>query len=60
MRFNLRRFDFVLLACTIIMSIYGIAMVYSATLNVPTYESYPARQLIYGLVGLVLDRKSVV
>lgn len=54
MRFNLRRFDFVLLACTIIMSIYGIAMVYSATLNVPTYESYPARQLIYVLVGLVL------
>lgn len=54
MRLNLRRFDFVLLACTVVMAIYGIAMVYSATLNVPTYESYPARQLIYVLIGLVL------
>lgn len=54
MRLNLRRFDFVLLACTIAMAVYGIAMVYSATLNVPTYESYPARQLVYVLIGLVL------
>ena len=54
MRINLRRFDFILLACTVVMSLYGIAMVYSATLNVPTYESYPARQLIYVLVGLAL------
>ena len=54
MRLNLRRFDFILLACTVVMSLYGIAMVYSATLNVPTYESYPARQLIYVLVGLAL------
>ena len=54
MRLNLRRFDFVLLACTIAMALYGIAMVYSATLNVPTYESYPLRQLVYVLIGLVL------
>ena len=54
MRLNLRRFDFVLLACTVIMSLFGIAMVYSATLNVPTYESYPVRQIVYVLIGLVL------
>ncbi len=54
MRLNLRRFDFVLLACTVAMALYGIAMVYSATLNVPTYESYPVRQLVYVLIGLVL------
>ncbi|MEZ4770783.1 MAG: rod shape-determining protein RodA [Caldilineales bacterium] len=54
MRLNLRRFDFVLLACTLAMSLFGIAMVYSATLNVPTYRSYPVRQIAYVLIGIVL------
>lgn len=54
MRLNLRRFDFVLLGTTMLLMIFGIAMVYSATLDVPGYEDYALRQAIYGLVGLVL------
>jgi cell division protein FtsW (lipid II flippase) len=54
MRLNLRRFDFVLLGTTILLMIFGVAMVYSATLDVPGYEDYALRQAIYGLVGLVL------
>ncbi len=54
MRGSWRRFDFWLLGATLILVVFGIAMVYSATLNVPTYESYPLRQVIYALIGLVL------
>jgi rod shape determining protein RodA len=54
MRLNWRRFDFVLLAATLVMLMFGIAMVYSATLGVKNYEDYPLRQAIYGLIGLVL------
>lgn len=54
MRLNLRRFDFVLLGTTLMLLVFGVAMVYSATLGVPTYEDYPLRQIIYGLIGLML------
>jgi rod shape determining protein RodA len=54
MRLNLRRFDFVLLGTTLVLLVFGIAMVYSATLGVPTYEDYPLRQFIYALIGLVV------
>lgn len=54
MRLNLRRFDFVLLGTTVLLMLFGVAMVYSATLDVPGYEDYALRQAIYGLAGLVL------
>jgi rod shape determining protein RodA len=54
MRLNLRRFDFVLLATTLGLVAFGVAMVYSATLGVPNYEDYPLRQAIYALIGIVL------
>ena len=54
MRGSWRRFDFWLLGATLLLVVFGIAMVYSATLNVPTYESYPLRQVIYAGIGLLL------
>jgi rod shape determining protein RodA len=54
MRLNWRRFDFVLLGATLVMLVFGVAMVYSATLGVENYEDYPLRQGIYGLIGLIL------
>lgn len=54
MRGSWRRFDFWLLGATLLLVIFGVAMVYSATLNVPNYESYPLRQLIYAGIGLIL------
>lgn len=54
MRLNWRRFDFVLLGATLLLLIYGVAMVYSATLNVPSYEEYALRQAIYGVIGLII------
>lgn len=54
MRINLRRLDLVLLGVTLVLIVYGVAMVYSATLNVAGYEAYALRQGIYALIGLVL------
>ncbi len=54
MRLNLRRFDFVLLGATLVLLVFGIAMVYSATQGVASYEDYPLRQAIYGVIGLLL------
>lgn len=54
MRLNFRRFDFVLLVATLMLMVYGVAMVYSATLGVSGYEEYAARQVIYALIGLGL------
>lgn len=54
MRGSWRRFDFWLLGAAMMLVVFGVAMVYSATLNVPTYEDYPLRQVIYAVIGLVL------
>lgn len=54
MRLNWRRFDFVLLGTTLALMVYGVAMVYSATLGVANYETYPLRQALYAVVGLAL------
>ncbi len=54
MRLNWRRFDFPLLVTTLILLVYGIAMVYSATLGVEGFENYALRQAIYGLIGLLI------
>jgi rod shape determining protein RodA len=49
-----RRFDFVLLAATILLVIFGVAMIYSATINTPGLEGLAPRQAIYALGGLLL------
>ncbi|NTV78747.1 MAG: rod shape-determining protein RodA, partial [Clostridiales bacterium] len=54
MRGSWRRFDFWLLGATLLLVVFGVAMVYSATLGVPTYETYPLRQVIYAGIGLLL------
>ena len=54
MRGSWRRFDFWLLGATLLLVVFGIAMVYSATLGVATYESYPLRQVIYAGIGLLI------
>lgn len=54
MRLNWRRFDFVLLGATLVLMVYGVVMIYSATLNVPNYEDYALRQAIYAALGLMI------
>ncbi len=49
-----RNFDFVLLAATVLLIAFGIAMVYSATLDTPDLQDLPRRQATWGLVGLAL------
>ncbi len=49
-----RNFDFVLLAATVLLIAFGIAMVYSATLDTPDLQDLPQRQLTWGLVGSAL------
>jgi rod shape determining protein RodA len=49
-----RNFDFVLLAATVLLIAFGIAMIYSATLDTPDLQDLPRRQAIWALVGLVL------
>jgi len=47
-----RNFDFVLLAATVLLIAFGIAMIYSATLDTPALKELPLRQAIYAVVGL--------
>jgi len=49
-----RNFDFVLLAITVLLIAFGIAMIYSATLDTPDLQDLPRRQAILALVGLAL------
>lgn len=49
-----RRFDFVLLAATVLLIIFGVAMIYSATINTPGLEGLATRQAIYAVGGLFL------
>ena len=49
-----RNFDFVLLAATLLLTAFGVAMIYSATLDTPDLQDLPRRQAIWVLVGLVL------
>jgi rod shape determining protein RodA len=49
-----RNFDFVLLAATGLLIVFGIAMIYSATLDTLDLQDLPRRQAIWALVGLVL------
>ena len=49
-----RRFDFVLLAAIILLITFGVAMIYSATINTPGLEGLATRQALYALGGLLL------
>jgi rod shape determining protein RodA len=49
-----RNFDFVLLAATVLLITFGIAMVYSATLDTPDLQDLPRRQVVWALLGLGL------
>ncbi|HEU0166149.1 MAG TPA: rod shape-determining protein RodA [Chloroflexota bacterium] len=54
-----RHFDYVLLACAVLLTVYGILMVYSATLadspaDAPFLSTFPGHQAIFAVLGLVL------
>ena len=49
-----RNFDFVLLAATVLLIVFGVAMIYSATPDTPDLQDLPRRQTVWALVGLVL------
>jgi rod shape determining protein RodA len=49
-----RNFDFMLLAATVLLIAFGVAMIYSATLDTPDLQDLPRRQAILALAGLVL------
>jgi rod shape determining protein RodA len=49
-----RNFDFMLLAATVLLIAFGVAMIYSATLDTPDLKDLPLRQAIWALVGLAL------
>jgi rod shape determining protein RodA len=49
-----RNFDFVLLAATVLLIAFGVAMIYSATPDTPDLRDLPQRQAIWALVGLAL------
>lgn len=49
-----RNFDFVLLAATALLIVFGVAMIYSAAPDTPDLKDLPRRQIVWALVGLVL------
>ncbi len=49
-----RHFDGWLLLAILLLTLLGVAMIYSATLGTPDRTDLPARQAIYALVGLVV------
>jgi rod shape determining protein RodA len=49
-----RNFDFVLLAATVLLIAFGIAMIYSATPDTSDLKDLPRRQTIWALAGLAL------
>lgn len=49
-----RNFDFVLLAATVLLIAFGVAMIHSATPDTPDLQDLPQRQTIWALVGLAV------
>ena len=49
-----RNFDFVLLAATVLLIAFGVAMIYSAIPDTPDLKDLPRRQAIWAVVGLAL------
>src|SRR5690606_8341918 len=48
-----RYFDLWLAAAVILLTAYGIMMIQSAVTGAPAFESFPQRQLLYAVVGIV-------
>ncbi len=48
------RFDWFVLFIALLLILFGVAMIRSATLNSPSLQSAPLRHAISGLIGLVL------
>lgn len=53
-RASWRHFDWVLLAAVVLLSLFGVVMIYSAVQGDPEITSYPQRQAVYIVVGLAL------
>jgi rod shape determining protein RodA len=51
---NWRHFDFWLLGAVAVLSIFGIAMIYSAIAENPTLADHARRQMIFTVVGFVV------
>ena len=49
-----RNFDYLLLGTLLVLSAYGVVMIYSATINTLGVENPVQRQIIYVALGLVL------
>jgi len=49
-----RHFDYVLLAVTVILVLFGLAMIYSATKDSPTLGDYVWDQAVIAVAGLIL------
>ena len=49
-----RRFDYLLLGALLLLSVYGVTMIYSATIRTLGVEDAVQRQIIYLVVGTVL------
>ena len=48
-----RYFDLWLAAAVILLTAYGVMMIQSAVTGAPAFETFPERQLIYALVGIM-------
>ena len=49
-----RRFDYLLLGALLLLSVYGVTMIYSATINTLGLENPVQRQMIFVAVGIAL------
>ena len=54
-----RHFDYVLLATALLLTVYGVVMVFSATLansaaDAPFFSSFPGHQAVFAAIGIVL------
>jgi len=54
-----RHFDYVLLVSAVLLTVYGILMVYSATLagspaDAPFFSTFPGHQAVFAVIGLIL------
>jgi len=49
-----RHFDLWLTAAVVLLTAYGILAIKSAVTGAPAFETYPQRQIIFALVGVVL------
>jgi len=49
-----RHFDVWLTAAVILLTAYGVLMIKSAVTGAPAFETYPQRQVIFAVIGLVI------